>query len=136
MFFFKAFILQLLCSVFVQCCMSSFSNWGLQFTPQLEGSGWPCSSCGFSSLSAASRGRSDPQTSAASCFSTWPMHMCCSRSPRFAPLDCSQHQTPSEKKTKTKLSYNHLTCEVQAKHNHLLMGIHCGCTWYLAECHY
>lgn len=85
-------------SLFVQCCMSSSSNRGLQFTPQLEGSGWPCSSCGFSSLSAASRGRSDPQTSAASCFSTWPMRMCCSRSPRCAPSGCSPHQTPSEEK--------------------------------------
>lgn len=96
----KVFILQLLISVFVQCCMSSFSNCVLQFTPQLEGSGWPCSSCGFSSLSVASRGHLDPQTSAASCSSTWPMRMCCSHSPRSAPSDCSQHQTPAEEKQK------------------------------------
>lgn len=77
--------------------MSSFSSWVLQFTPQLEGSGWPCSSCGFSSLSEASRGHSDPQTSAASCSSTPLTRMCCSHSPQSAPSACSQHRTLSEK---------------------------------------
>lgn len=93
-------ILQLFFSIknlSVQCCISSFSSWVLHFTPQLGGSGWPCSSCGFSSLSVAFHGHSNPQTSAASCSSTLKMRTCCSHSPQSALSGCSRHWTLSGK---------------------------------------
>lgn len=107
-----------------------------RFTQQLEENVWLCSSFGFSFLSSASPGRSDPQTSAASHASTWLMRTCCSHSPQSVPSGCSRHQTLSVKKQVSCCSVITLACEVKTNADHflvqnslsaylLLLNLHC-----------
>lgn len=97
----------------------SLSSRAHRFTQRLEENVWLCSSFGFSFLSSASPGRSDPQTSAASHASTLLMRTCCSRSPQSAPSGCSRHQTLSVKKQVSCCSVINLACEVKTKRTSL-----------------